>query len=418
MSIGYACLAVGVINTELKNCIIKNASNDKLLALIDYNLKSLENMIDYNGRNNIKLFRISSSLIPFGSSEVNNLFWRDIFSDQLKKIGDKIRNSEMRVSMHPGQYTVLNSPKIDVVNRAIDDLNYHAQVLDSFGLNPAHKIVLHIGGVYNEKERAIRSFITNFNGLDEKVKQRVVLENDDKSYNITDVLEIGTCLNAPVVFDNLHHEINSNNQRKSDYDWIRECRKTWKKKDGVQKIHYSQQNLLKKPGSHSSTIRINEFLHFYEGLETKDIDIMLEVKDKNLSAIKCINCTTQQGKIKVLELEWRKYKYKILENSPLHYLEIRKLLRNKDQYPAIDFYNLLESALENEMSVGNSINAAQHIWGYFKDVASEKEKKLFLKSIEGYIEGKTSLKAIKNILWRMTVQYNEAYLLDSLYFAI
>lgn len=130
----------------------------KLLDLISHNLNSLQNIIHYNIKNNIKLFRISFDLIPFGSNDVNKLPWWDIFSVQFLKLGEKIRNNGMRVSMHPGQYTVLNSPNVEVVKRAIADLNYHAKVLDSLCVPSEHKIVLHVGGIYNEKERAIERF--------------------------------------------------------------------------------------------------------------------------------------------------------------------------------------------------------------------------------------------------------------------
>ena len=86
---------------------------------------------------------------------------------------------------------------------------------------------------------------------------------------------------------NLHNQVNPCDKNKSDYYWINECKKTWKEKDGRQKIHYSQQDPLKKPGSHSQSIMISEFMSFYDKLD-RDIDIMLEVKDKNLSAVKCI----------------------------------------------------------------------------------------------------------------------------------
>lgn len=418
MNIGYACLAIGVPYTDQKSCILKNASEEKLIELISYNLNSLENIIDYNIKNNIKLFRISSGIIPFGSSSVNKVKWWDIFAPQFFQIGQKIKNSGMRVSMHPGQYTVLNSPNQDVVDRAVDDLRYHNQVLDSFGVGEEHKIILHIGGIYNNKEEAIKRFIKNYIELDDLIKQRVVIENDDKSYNINDVLKISKILDVPVVFDNLHNQINSYGSNKNDYYWIDECRKTWQEKDGCQKVHYSQQNFLKKPGSHSESIRINEFINFYKGLEREDLDIMLEVKDKNLSAIKCINCTTIHQSIKNLEMEWSRYKYKILENSPVHYTEIRKLLVDKKSYQAIPFYTLIEKGLERESTIGNSINAALHIWGYFKDIALDKEKESFLNKIENYKKGKISLKTIKSSLWKMSVKYNQSYLLNSYYFTI
>ena len=75
MRIGYACLTIGVQETNLRSCLIKNASENNLLDIIEHNLNSLNNVIDYNIENNIKLFRISSDLIPFGSSKVNNIPW-------------------------------------------------------------------------------------------------------------------------------------------------------------------------------------------------------------------------------------------------------------------------------------------------------------------------------------------------------
>lgn len=418
MSIGYACLTIGVLNANLKSCTAKNVDEEKLLDLILHNLNSLENIIDYNIKNNIRLFRISSDLIPFGSSSINTLSWDRIFSSKFSEIGEKIRKSGMRVSMHPGQYTVINSPNAEVVNRAIDDLNYHTKVLDSLGVGSENKIVLHIGGVYNDKDNAIERFINNYSLLENNVKDRLVIENDDKSYNIKDVLEIGIKLKIPVIFDNLHNQINLYDKEKNDIYWINECKKTWKEKDGYQKIHYSQQNPLKKLGSHSTTIKINEFIDFYKNLEREDIDIMLEVKDKNLSAVKCINATSKDNKIKSLEDEWSRYKYTILENSPSNYLEIRKLLKDKNDYPVIKFYNFIEEAMEMEITQGNSINALMHVWGYFKNIAEDKERKSFLKSIEDYKQEKISVSAVKNKLWKMALKYNQTYLLNSYYFSI
>lgn len=295
MSIGYACQVIGVPNTNIKRCLIKNAMESRLLELTAYNLSSLNNIIEYNIKNNIRLFRISSDLIPFGSNEINNLSWWDIFQKQFLEIGDKIQVSNMRVSMHPGQYTVLNSLNDEVVEKSIADLNYHSKVLDCLGTGTNHKIVLHIGGIYNDKGHAKKRFIKNYERLDDTVKGRLVIENDDKSYNINDVIEIGTTLNIPVIFDNLHHKINSGEIVESEFYWINKCKKTWKSNDGKQKIHYSQQNPLKNPGAHSETINVGEFMNFYKKLDREDIDIMLEVKDKNISAVKCIHYTTNYG---------------------------------------------------------------------------------------------------------------------------
>ncbi len=190
MRIGYACKVIGVVDTDIKSCVIKNATKERLFELISYNLDSFERMIDYNIKNNILHFRISSDIIPFGASPVNEIKWWEEFSNRFDKIGKKIANASMRVSMHPGQYTVLNSPNIEIVNRSIEDLNYHAKFLDSLKVGSECKLILHLGGVYGDKESAKQRFIANYMQLDESVKKRLVLENDDVSYHIEDILEV------------------------------------------------------------------------------------------------------------------------------------------------------------------------------------------------------------------------------------
>ena len=147
-----------------------------------------------------------------------------------------------------------------------------------------------------------------------------------------------------------------------------------------------------------------------------DLDIMLEVKDKNLSAIKCINATSQYKKVKNLEIEWSKYKYAVLESDPVNYNKIRQLIKNKNNYPVIEFYKLIDEALAKEETKGNTINAALHIWRYFKHIATEKEKNKFMKYLTGYKENNNSKKRFKNILWELSRKYGVDYLLKSYYF--
>jgi UV DNA damage endonuclease len=418
MNIGYACLTVGVKDTSMKRCNKKNASESRLKELISENLKSLENIIDYNIMNGIKLFRISSDFIPFGSSPANSLKWWEIYDEKFMHIGNKIRDNDIRISMHPGQYTVLNSKDRSVVERAVDDLEYHSRVLDSLRAGPENKIVLHIGGVYKEKNRSIERFIENYQLLSKPVRRRLIIENDDKSYNISEVLEIGKRIGAPVVFDNLHNLSNPSNPLKTEKFWINECRSTWQEKDGNQKIHYSQQAKDKRQGAHSKSINVGEFLKFYSSMERSDIDIMLEVKDKNLSAVKCINSISMDKKIKVLESEWSKYKYSVLEKSPSNYNEIRELLKDKRDYPVIRFYSILETALNKQEDVGNSINAAMHVWGYFKKDVSASEKTKLMDKMGDYRDGKISLRILKGSLLKLANKYEIKYLLESYYFIL
>lgn len=417
MSIGYACLTVGVPNTGFKTCRKANATEEKLKELIHFNLNSLENLIDYNIKNNIKLFRISSDIIPFGSSPVNTLAWWELFKPQFEQIGSKIKSSGMRVSMHPGQYTVLNSPDEDVVSRAVEDLNYHTRFLDNLGVGPAHKIILHIGGVYQEKEKAMERFVKTYQTLlSDAIKKRLVIENDDRSYTVSEVLRISQATGAPVIYDNLHNAINTSDVTKDDAYWIELTRKTWKAEDGRQKIHYSQQSPMNRIGAHTQTIAIDPFLDFYHQVSREDLDIMLEVKDKNLSAVKCITATTEQPHINLLEKEWSLYKYSVLERSPKLYDDIRQLLKDKSSFPVLDFYRLLDQAIAMEVTTGTAVNAASHVYGYFKKDATEKEKAGFLKQLEKVEQANGSIKALKKILWNLAVLYNQPYLLQSYYF--
>ena len=413
MKIGYACQTIGIPETGFKSCTKKNADEEILMSVISHNLDALDCIIDYNIANHIHLFRITSDLIPFGSSPINQLKWWEIFRKRLACMGTKTRENGMRISMHPGQYTVINSPDELVVERAVKDLEYHTRLLEALDPCQENKIILHIGGAYGDKEIAMNRFVDNYKKLDATIRKHLVIENDDKLYNIDEVMKISRLTGAPVIFDVLHHKINPAGEGNSIYEWIAKSKDTWKPEDGSQKIHYSQQNPLKKPGSHSQTISLEIFHDFIKGLDGMDPDIMLEVKDKNLSAVKCLNLTTKKRSILNLEQEWAKYKYLILEKSHVDYNKIRKLLKDKNDYPIFEFYKLIDHAMLLDVSLGGAINAADHVWGYFKNCADEEEKKRHATLCKNY---RTGSLAHKKFLWQMTMKYQEPYLMQSYYF--
>ncbi len=415
MNIGYACQAMGIQGLKLRSCTVKNASPEVLRGLILANLNILDRMLDYNQEKEIKLFRISSDIIPFGSHPINTLKWWEDFQPQLKALGEKAMAGGMRLSMHPGQYTVLNSPNEGVVSRAFADLEYHCRFLDAMGLGREHKIILHIGGTYGDKGAAIERFIQQYRNLDKNIQHRLVIENDDRQYTIGDVLSIGKSEAIPVVFDSLHHQVHIDDGR-SEVEWIAACAETWKAEDGAQKLHYSQQAAGKRSGAHSETIDVSEFLEFCKRLPTRKLDIMMEVKDKNLSAIKCINATSAP-KISRLEQEWGLYKYLVLERSPGIYNEIRQLLKDKAAYPVVVFYKLIDEALKTQPTGGNAVNAAQHVWGYVRNFADEKTRFNFEKQLEKVSQG-CSTTTLKRQLWKMASAHGQTYLLNSYYFTL
>jgi UV DNA damage endonuclease len=287
MRIGYACLTVGVENTTIRTCRLASATHERLIEIVKTNLAALNGILDYNAQNKIRMFRISSDIIPFGSNKAITFPWQTLFAKEFQALGKKARAYDVRLSMHPGQYTVLNSPHAHVVENAIRDLEHHCDVLDALKMDSTCKIILHIGGIYGDKPAAIERFKDQYTKLQRRIKQRLIIENDDTCYNAEDVLSIGQELSIPVVFDTLHHAINPSPTVKTPIAWIADCAKTWQTHDGAQKIHYSQQAHDKRPGSHSETIDLTTFLKFFKTLPSHNLDIMLEVKDKNISALKC-----------------------------------------------------------------------------------------------------------------------------------
>ncbi len=415
MRIGYACLTVGVNNIHsYRTCTTKTYNEQLITEIVAHNLDVLLAVLKYNVKNRIKMFRISSDIIPLASHPINTLNWQDVFKEQLTTIGDYIKVNDLRVSMHPGQYTVLNSINEDTVQKSISDLSYHCNFLDCLGLDSTHKIVLHVGGVYGDKVLAMKRFEINYLQLDEQIKKRLVIENDDKLYNIEDVLSIATKLKVPVIFDNLHHQINKSEQY-SEREWIEKCLKTWKTNDGVCKLHYSNQHPTKRVGAHSEFIFIEQFMNFYNTIKDLQVDIMLEVKDKNLSAIKCINTVTIQD-IKVYQKEWAKYKYVILERNHNVYKELRQYLKLTTSFNPTNFYLLIEQGLNTAPSNGSYRNGFDHAWGYFKKQCTPKELETYKQKLCDFNNDKIKVKSMKSFLCRMANKYQSSYLLQSYYF--
>lgn len=414
MRIGYACIALGVEATTNHTCSLKNATLERLNQLIVENLTGLEKIIAYNRQSGIRLFRISSDIIPFGSHPVNILPWWDIYGERLQQIGKQIKGTNLRVSMHPGQYTVLSSPDPGVVERSVADLVYHTRFLDALGLDQSHKIIIHLGGVYGDKNEAIVRFRKLYLTLPDFVRARLVIENDEKSYSLEDVLAVGNDLSIPVIYDHLHQVSNPSAQETDPYINVRRAAITWSAIDGIPKIHYSDQALYKPKGAHATTISCENFLSFYEALKDLDVDIMLEVKDKDLSAKKCINLLKQAGWQSRLEEEWARYKYLVLEKSPSDYQVIRGIL--KEKHDSLAFYQQLEKALKKEGTLGTFTDAALHVWGYFKTLVSETEKDKFFNLLEALKEGKQQKKSVKRHLHRLAKKYQVHYLLNSYFF--
>lgn len=285
--IGYACINTSISATTNRTCKLDRCTDERLRELISSNLLGLKEVLKWNDLHNIYLYRISSAIIPFASHEVNKVKWWEDYSSIFNDIGNLIKTAGIRVSMHPGQYVNINSPNKDIVKSSIAELAWHAKFLDTLNLDSTHRLILHVGGVYGEKEKAMQRFINEYRNLSDNIKARLTLENDDKSYTVWDVLKISTESGIPVVFDNLHHQINNTGQKKDDdiENILKNCFSTWNEKTGIPKIHYSTQKIGGKPGSHAESINIDEFIDFYFRFNKFDFDIMFETKDKEQSVL-------------------------------------------------------------------------------------------------------------------------------------
>ena len=287
MKIGYPC-----INTELcttsKTFRLASYSDERFLSTVESNLNCLQHILQWNSENDMFFFRISSGIVPFASHPVCTLDWQNIFAKQFRNIGQFIQQKKMRIAMHPDQFVLINSESQEIFQRSVSELVYHAEVLDLMQLNKTHKLQIHVGGVYNDKEKSIARFITRFALLPNSVKARLVIENDDRLYSLKDCLAISKDTAVPILFDTFHHLLYNNNE--ALYEAMDKAFFTWKEKDGVPMIDYNSQEQGMRIGKHAQTIDSKDFHAFLSGLKRYDFDVMLEIKDKQASAYKALSC--------------------------------------------------------------------------------------------------------------------------------
>jgi UV DNA damage endonuclease len=302
MKIGYPCINNSISRNSPSTFRLASYSEHKLAQTIEGNLIHLNQILKYNVKNNLLFFRISSDLIPFASHPICELNWCKHFQTEFVQIGDFIKKHNIRISMHPDQFVILNSPNSKIVENSINELKYHCRVLDEMDLDATAKVQIHIGGVYGNKVEAINRFTRIFNDssrlIDNAIKKRLVIENDDRLYSLKDCLSINQETSIPIVFDSFHHELLNNEEPIRIA--LEKAMSTWKmSRDGFPIVDYSSQNSVKgkenkvRKGKHAERIDLTLFKKFLEETQNLDFDIMLELKDKEKSALKALDVKRQ-----------------------------------------------------------------------------------------------------------------------------
>jgi len=154
------------------------------------------------------MMRLSSEIFPFASHEK---YGYDISfaAKELAEAGEVAKRLNQRLTMHPGQFCVLSTPREAVLEASIRELEVHAKVLDLMGVGVDGVMILHGGGTYGDRESALRRMKETIEKkLPESVRRRLVLENDEMSYSAEELLPICESVDPPVpfIFD-FHHDL-------------------------------------------------------------------------------------------------------------------------------------------------------------------------------------------------------------------
>lgn len=289
--LGYACVTETLDNITSSSQYTytkykEEHDKEKLDRIIKSNLEDLNKIIEYNIKNSIHFYRLSSKIIPLATKKEVNFDYITRYKKYYEIIAKKIASNNMRVDFHPDQYCVLNSINIDVVNNSRNILEYHYNILDI--LNIKNKIlILHIGSNVFGKEKSLQRFINNYNKLPKYIQKTIVIENDDKVFNIDDCLYLNRQIGVKIVLDYHHHICNSS----TDFDKkIDKILMTWKEENP--KIHFSspKSKIKKEYRSHNDYINSDDFILFLEKLKkyNKNIDIMIEAKKKDEAMFRLI----------------------------------------------------------------------------------------------------------------------------------
>ena len=279
--LGYACISNAIKDTSSSNLTysyfkkLGNLGYDKLESVITSNLKSLEKILKYNVKNDIYFYRMSSRIIPLLTHPNVNIDLNK-YKAYFVNIGKIINDNKMRVDLHINPYYVLNSVNDDVVQSTINICKIYRNMFNLMKIKS--NIIFHIGGKTISKEEGIKRFIKNYNLLDKDIKDLIIIENDDKIYNILDCIEISKKTSVKICVD--YHHFKCNNCGENIKDYLKNIFSGYKE---LPKMHFSSPKSKKEFRAHSEYVDVKEFVDFLSILKeiNMDLDIMIEAKMKD-----------------------------------------------------------------------------------------------------------------------------------------
>ncbi|WGU92756.1 UV DNA damage repair endonuclease UvsE [Paenibacillus dendritiformis] len=278
----------------------REAALRKLERIAAENLHNTLRLLKHNRAHDIRLYRMSSKLIPLATHEA--LADWDPFPalrDDFAAVGDYAKRHGMRLSFHPDHFTVLSTTRKEVLESSKRDLNFHLRMLHAMGLDARAKNNIHIGGAYGNKRAAGERFVRHAEELPEELLQRLTLENDDKTFTAAETLAVCERLGLPMVLDIHHHQVNNEGEPLEEL-WPRIAR-TWETpyaQAGAPpddplppKIHVSSPKSEKDPRGHADEVDVVPLLHFLRvaAAHTERLDVMIEAKHKDKALFKLMD---------------------------------------------------------------------------------------------------------------------------------
>jgi UV DNA damage endonuclease len=277
-------------------------SNPHLKASLEY----LDQVFDYLEANRISMYRMSSDLAPYATHPDLSQFHNQVKESrkELRRVGRRARDLDLRLSFHPSQFIVLNSPDESLRKKSIWDLRVQAEILDRMEQGPEAVLVIHVGGSYGDKASGIDRWCETWERLPAEVSRRLVLEHDDLRYSAADVLAIHRRTGVRLIFD-VQHFWCLNPERLDLQDTLARFLSTWP--SGVRpKLHFSsprtqmrqakrknpktgrRKNVLLPPvwTGHADFIHPFEFISFWRMVGPLRADVMLEAKAKDLALLR------------------------------------------------------------------------------------------------------------------------------------